>query len=290
MNIVITGSLGNISQPLTKELLQKGHAVTLVSSKPEKQPAIEALGATAAIGSIEDGPFVAATFAGAEAVYCMIPFNLAAADQGAYFRQVRQNYLQAIQQAGIRRVVLLSGWTAGVLGPASIENAFNELAGVGTTHLRPAYFYSNFYGLLPMILEQGHIAANFGGEDSIVLVSPLDIAAAAAEELETPLTGHTVRYVASEEMSCQQAARILGTAIGKPDLPWVTITDQQMQQGLQLAGLPPQLAASIVTMQAGIHSGVVVEQYRRHRPVLGQVKLINFAKEFAAAYAAIAQK
>ncbi len=286
MNIVITGSLGNSSKPLAQELIQRGHAVTVISSQPAKQAAIEALGATAAIGSIEDGPFVAAAFAGAEAAYCMIPFSLTAADQGHYFRQVTQNYIQAIRQSGIKRVVVLSGWTAGVLSPASTENAFNELAGVGIAYLRPAYFYSNFYGLLPMIKEHGQIAANFGGEDPLVLVSPLDIATAAAEELETSLAGHTVRYVASEEMTCNQAARILGAAIGKRGLPWVTLTDQQMRQGLQSAGLPPQLADSIVPMQAAIHSGVVVENYHRHRPVLGRVKLTDFAQEFAAAYAA----
>lgn len=37
MKVIVTGSLGNISKPLTKELLQKGHTVTVISSDPEKQ-------------------------------------------------------------------------------------------------------------------------------------------------------------------------------------------------------------------------------------------------------------
>jgi nucleoside-diphosphate-sugar epimerase len=32
MKIVVTGSLGNISKPLTKELVQKKHSVTVISS------------------------------------------------------------------------------------------------------------------------------------------------------------------------------------------------------------------------------------------------------------------
>lgn len=36
MKIIITGSLGHISKPLTEELVQKGHAVTVISSNPEK--------------------------------------------------------------------------------------------------------------------------------------------------------------------------------------------------------------------------------------------------------------
>lgn len=39
MKIIVTGSLGNISQPLTKELVEKGHHVTVISSdeKSKKQ-------------------------------------------------------------------------------------------------------------------------------------------------------------------------------------------------------------------------------------------------------------
>jgi putative NADH-flavin reductase len=48
MKITLTGSLGNIGKPLTKELVQKGHAVTVISSNPKKQNEKEALGASAA--------------------------------------------------------------------------------------------------------------------------------------------------------------------------------------------------------------------------------------------------
>jgi uncharacterized protein YbjT (DUF2867 family) len=76
MNIVVTGSLGNISKPLAQTLVQQGHSVTVVSSKAERQKDIEAVGAKAAIDTVEDASFLAATFAGADAVYPMLPrFN-----------------------------------------------------------------------------------------------------------------------------------------------------------------------------------------------------------------------
>ena len=37
MKILVTGSLGNIGKPLTKELVAKGHTVTVVSSNPERK-------------------------------------------------------------------------------------------------------------------------------------------------------------------------------------------------------------------------------------------------------------
>ena len=45
MKITITGSLGHIGRPLTTGLVQKGHAGTVISSNPERQKKIEALGA-----------------------------------------------------------------------------------------------------------------------------------------------------------------------------------------------------------------------------------------------------
>jgi len=64
MKVIVTGSLGHISRPLTEELVQKGHTVTVVSSKAERQKDIEALGAIAAIGSMEDADFLYCDFQG----------------------------------------------------------------------------------------------------------------------------------------------------------------------------------------------------------------------------------
>ncbi|MGN6533622.1 MAG: SDR family oxidoreductase [Ginsengibacter sp.] len=71
MQIILTGSLGHISKPVTKILSEQGHLVTVISSKPERQKDIEDLGATAAIGTMEDIHFLTNTFRGADIVYLM---------------------------------------------------------------------------------------------------------------------------------------------------------------------------------------------------------------------------
>jgi len=73
MKIILTGSLGHIGKPLAQQLINAGHQVTVISSKVGKQTEIEALGATAAIGLLEDQDFLAAVFTGADAVYTMVP-------------------------------------------------------------------------------------------------------------------------------------------------------------------------------------------------------------------------
>jgi uncharacterized protein YbjT (DUF2867 family) len=291
MNVVITGSLGHIGKPLTEDLVQKGHAVTVISSKPEKQKDIEALSATAAIGSLEDADFLTATFTNADAVFLMIPPNFAEADQVTYYRRLSDNYVQAISQTGVKRVVLLSSYgahlnkdTGFILGAHHAEIILNQLADVAITHLRAGYFYYNLFGFIDMIKGAGFIGTNYGGDDKMVLVSPSDIAAVAAEELVKPATGQAICYVASDERTASEIAQVLGAAIGKPDLQWLVLTSDEMKQGMEQRGLPPHVIANFVELGASLHSGALLEDYEQHRPVLGNVKLEDFTKEFAAVY------
>ena len=296
MKITVTGSIGHISKPLTEELVEKGHTVRVISSNSERKKDIEDLGANAAVGSLEDVDFLTAAFDGADAVYCMIPpanyfdQNL---DLLEYYHRLGNNYAEAIRQSGIKRVVNLS--TIGgnldkgngiLLGAHDVEEILNKLPpDTAITHIRPTSFFYNLYGYTDLIKNQGVIAANYGAEDIVPWVSPVDIAAVIAEEIVTPLAGGKVRYVASDERTCSETASVLGAAVGKPELKWIIITDEQAQSALETIGMNPRVAAGMVEMYAGFHSGLLTEDYYRHRPkVLGKVKLEDFAKEFAAAF------
>jgi uncharacterized protein YbjT (DUF2867 family) len=292
MKIVVTGSLGHISQPLAKELVQQGHSVTVISSNPEKQKDIEALGANAAIGSLENVEFLTAVIANADTLFAMVPPNFAQTDQIAYYRSIGGNYVQALQRSTVKQVVHLSSYgahldkgTGFILGAHHVENMLNELPDIAITHLRPGYFYYNLFGFREMIKEAGIIGSNFGGDDKLVLVQPLDIAAAAAEEIVTAAGGRKVRYVVSDERTPNEIAQVIGAAIGLPDLEWVTFTNEQLQASLEQRGIPSPLATNFVEIGASIHSGALMEDYTLHPPLtLGKVKLEDFAREFAAAF------
>ncbi len=175
--------------------------------------------------------------------------------------------------------------TGFILGSHDIEGILNGLSDLAITHLRPTYFYTNLYNFVDTIKGTGSIGANYGGDDKIALVHPRDIAAAAVEEIETPTTGLKVRYVGSDELTASEIARILGAAIGKPDLKWLTFTDEQTQRGLEQSGMLPHIAANFVDLGASLHSGALQEDYELHQPTaMGKVKLADFAKEFAAAF------
>jgi uncharacterized protein YbjT (DUF2867 family) len=295
MKIIITGSLGNISKPLAKELVQKGHEVTVITSNSENQTKIEAIGAKATIGSVEDASFLTVAFTGADVVYCMIPRanyfdpNL---DLDAFTRKIGNNYAEAIKKSRVKRVVFLSSIGAhlekksGIIQRYNeIEAVLNKLQDVAITFMRPVAFYYNLLAYIPLIQNQGIIAANYGADKMISWVSPNDIAVAIAEEITTPLDGRKIRYVASEEVTGHETAHILGEAIGKPDLKWVLISDEEVLTGLVNVGMQPKIAAGLVEMYAGLYSGLLGEDFNQNRPpVMGKVKLAEYAKEFAAIY------
>ncbi len=293
MKVIVTGSLGNIGKPLTNQLVQEGHTVLVISSNPGKQKDIEALGATAAIGSLEDVDFLTRTFTNADAVYLMTPTNYSTTiDPREYYRTLGSYYAQAIRQSGIKRVVHLSSMgahldkgTGVILGAHDVEIMLRELPDISVTHLRPGYFYYNLYNYIPMIKGAGFIRANYGGDDRIVLVSPADIATVAAEELTANGIRKKVRYIASDERTVNEIAYLLGAAIGNPDLKWELCTDAQMLEDLERNGVKPNFAASLVELYHSVHSGAFIEDYEQNKPItMGKIKLEDFAKDFAAAF------
>ncbi|MEP6747201.1 MAG: NmrA family NAD(P)-binding protein [Bacteroidota bacterium] len=294
MKYVITGSTGHISKSIVIALVKEGHDVTVVTSKQDRAKEIESLGAKEAVGSVEDVAFLTKAFSGADAVYTMVPPAHDVADWKGFIGQVGKNYAAAIKAASVKYVVNLSSIGAHMAegcGPVSglnrVEAALNALEGVSIKHLRPAYFYYNLLNNISLVKNMGIIGGNFSVADKkFPIVDPADIANIATRYLLTPdFTGHTIQYIASDETSTDEIASTLGKAIDKPDLKWVTFTDEQSLQGAIQAGLPEELAKNYTEMGHAIYTGDMFEDYWHHRPAsLGKVKLNDFAKTFAGAY------
>lgn len=297
MKIIVTGSLGNISKPLTEMLVQKGHQVTVISSTTERKTAIEALGAKAAIGTMEDVSFLSKTFQGADAIYVMATLASESffdpnIDVVREMTQVGKNYKTAIEQAGVKKIVELSAIGAhkssdngNLVFHYNIENILKQLpADVSIKVMRPSGFYTNLLRSVKSAKDKGVIISNYDGDKKEPWVSPIDIAAAIAEEMEKPFEGRTVRYIASDEISPNEMAEALGNAIGKPELKWQAITNEQMLDGMVSMGMNLNAAKGLVDMQAAQGNGTLYEDYNQHKPTLGKVKLTDFAKEFAMAY------
>jgi uncharacterized protein YbjT (DUF2867 family) len=293
MKYVLTGSIGHITKPLAKKLLEKGHNVTIITSNADRVKEIESLGASAAVGSVEDVSFLKKSFSGADAVYLMIPPKWAVTNWIEYQHLVSHNYVEAVNSNGIKNVVLLSSIGAHtrkgagpVDGVAYLEEKLNELKEVNSTFLRPSYFYYNLFNQIPLIKNAGIMGSTQSPDHKIVLTHTSDIADAAAEVLlKLDFKGQVIRYIASDEQTWANVTKVLGTAIQKPELPFVEFTDDQSLQGMLGAGLSNTIAEGFLAMGKAMRSGEMEADYWKNKPAqLGKVKLTDFAKEFAAAY------
>lgn len=156
---------------------------------------------------------------------------------------------------------------------------------VAIKFMRPVGFYYNMFSFIPTIKNAGSIFQNYGGDElKEPWVSPSDIAETIAEEIELPFNGRKVRYIASDEVSPNEVATILGDAIGKPDLKWIVISNENFIANLVHAGFSLQAAEGLAAMNVSRVSGVLYEDYHKHKPTLGKVKLKDFAKEFAVVF------
>jgi len=321
MKIILTGSLGNISKPLTIDLVQRGHSVTAISSKIERKREIEALGARAAIGSIRDLEFLTRTFTGADIVYLMEPSDQARLFDSTYdiyesISGLVTLYKKAVVGSGVKRIVHLSSIGAhtdqgvGLLKFHFLaESVLKSLpADVSIKFMRPVGFYGNllqnietikstskgfigailalqYYGIAGLLSsKRGVILANYGGNVINLLVSPNDIASVIAEEMEMPFEGRTIRYIASEEPTCDEVAKLLGKSIGKDYLKWGRVSDKMIRNAMLKRGMNKMIVDGLVEMGAAAHRGELYEDYYKHRPLLGKTKLRTYAPVFAEAY------
>jgi len=292
MKITLIGSLGNITKPLAKILIKKGHQVTIISSNSAREEEIKALGAKPAIGKLEDTDFLTLAFTEADAVYTMVPPDFSVSNFRLYIASTGKSIANAIKRAQVKKVVNLSSigadlpsGTGPIAGLHDVEHTFEQLD-ADIKHLRAAYFYINFLGNIDMVKHTGILGSNYSAETKMVLVHPIDIAAAAAYELESDFTGKSVRYVASSDNNVAgDVARYIGQAINNPNLPWIEFSDEQALQGMMDAGLPEEIAKNYVEMGTAIRSGKLFEDYFKNKlSALGNVKLVDFAKDFASAY------
>lgn len=288
---VITGSIGHISKPVVEGLIKIGKEVKVVTSSGDRVKEIEKLGAIALVGNVQDVNFLKSAFKGADVVYTMIPPLWQTSDWRKSMNEVARNYAEAIEANHVKYVVNLSSIGAHVgngVGPVDglydFEKLLNKISGLNVRHLRPSFFFYNFFAQIGLIKQAGFMGANYGDKEKLFLVHTSDIAAAALEELSNVnFKGSSVRYIIGDERSGQEIADVLGRAIGR-DLKWMVFTDDQQKQGLLQAGLSETHAANYTAMGRALRDGFMQEDARKNKPSLVKTKLEDFAKEFAAAF------
>jgi uncharacterized protein YbjT (DUF2867 family) len=270
-HVIVTGATGHIGSHLIDLLRQRGVTVTAVGRTAERLGAAVAQGAQAAVGHLEDTEFLTRTFTGADAVFAMIPPSPAEPDFLAYQRKIVESLGAAVESAGVPRVVALSSvgaehpaGTGPITGVHWLEQRLGRIPGLHSVHLRPAYFMENHLNGLGLIRGQGIYGSPLQGDIPFPMVATRDIAAAAADLLAEPaFEGRSIRYLLGDrDYTLTEAATILGTAIGKPGLPYVQFPYDAAREALVGGGLSPSFADDYVEMSQGFNSGHIGHEGR----------------------------
>jgi uncharacterized protein YbjT (DUF2867 family) len=260
----------------------------------EKFSALAEKGAEGRVGDLTDTTFLTEAFHGSDAVFAMIPPDPAASDIRADQRGIAERLIEAIKAAGVTHVVALSSIGGGLsegTGPIAGLHDFEELLkpvpNLSVVVLRPTYFMENFLHSIPMIKSSGINGSTIRGDVPLAMIATRDIAAAAAEYLATPtFSGYTVHdLLGPRDYTFREATSIFGTAIGKPDLPYVEFPQVDYRKGLIGAGFSESVADAYVEMETAIDDGRIQATVTRNESNTTPTTLEEFARDtFAPTY------
>lgn len=292
MKITLLGSLGHINSYVVPELVKQGHQVTVVSHSDKRQKEIEALGAKAAIGSMQDVEFLTSVFQGKDVVYLMLSGINNTEDMVESARKQAKIFQKAIVNSGVKRVVDLSSVGADQ-GPEVgslyiyhvIENILKELTDVIYTFVRPTGFYNNLLAKIPEIKTEHAMIENRPSTAINMYVDPKDIADVVLKALLRRTTQTEVRYVASDSATGAELVKYIAKEIDMPDLKWIEISDQEMQTRLEKV-MPKSFAESFTKMYAQERTPEFYADFFQHHSEFGTVKLSEFMKIFGKSYRA----
>lgn len=261
---VITGATGNTGRVVAERLLAKGKKVRVIGRKAERlQPLVEK-GAEPFVADLGDSAALVRAFQGAEAVYLMVPPDLASTDVRAYRNRINQSFFDALHQSGVKHAVVLSSIgadkpekTGPVVGLHELEEKLKQVRGLNVLFLRAGYFMENTLGLIGAIQAMGMMAGPVAADLKLPMIATRDIGEAAADALlRLDFTGQQTRELLGQrDITMTEAASVVGQAIEKPGLSYIHAPDEQIKPALLQLGMSGNMAGLLLEMAASLNSG-----------------------------------
>lgn len=297
--IVVTGASGRTGRRVAEALLARGKNVRAIGRDTARLATLLNLGAEAAVGSIEDVPQLTKFFRGAEAVYLVLPEDLSQPDLRAHQERISNCYAAAIANARVEFVVNLSSiggqhpkGTGPIVGLHNQEQKLNRIEGLNVLHLRSAYFMANLFASLKPLLATGTLPGGMRGDIAIPWIATKDIGDYAAMRLEArDFAGSSIQELHGQrDISMNEAASIVGKAIGNPDVKYVQVPSPVLEANLLQMGMPPKSAGLILEMWEGANAGLIRPEEPRSARNTTPTSLESFVSEvFAPAVLAASQ-
>ena len=228
------------------------------------------------------------------AVYLVLPEDLSQQDLRAHQERVSDCYATAIKNAHVRFAVNLSSigaqhakGTGPIVGLHNQEQKLNQVDGLHVVHLRAAYFMENLFLSMTPLRATGTLPGGMRGDAPMPWIATRDIGAYAANRIVArDFSGSSIQELHGQrDISMNEAAAIVGKAIGKPDTTYVQVPSPMLEIALLNMGLPKKTAELIVEMWEGANAGLIVPQEARSASNTTPTTLESFVTEiFVPAY------
>jgi uncharacterized protein YbjT (DUF2867 family) len=249
---VVVGATSDVGKVVAEKLEAWGHQVRPVSR--------------GAGVSIDDTEGLTQAFSGADGAFLMIPFDMQAPDLHERENEIGTKLAGAVKTAGVRRVVLLSGVSAhvkagSVLGAAMMEERLDGLGIAELVHVRAGFFMENFLKGLGLVAQAdtGAYGTAFRPDVATPMIATTDVGKTAADLLtEEPFRQPRVReLLGPRDYTMAEATRILGSAIGKPELKYVQVPYEDARTSMLEMGVSPSFADAIMETARSFNDGDV---------------------------------
>ncbi|OXM67090.1 MULTISPECIES: NAD(P)H-binding protein [Amycolatopsis] len=260
--IVITAPAGRIGRQLTESLLTAGAPVRVIVRDPSRlAPAVREK-AEVVIGSHGDPEVVGKAFAGADAVFWLVPPNPAADSLDRAFLDFTRPACELFRTQDLR-VVGVSALGRGVAvnaGLVSASLAMDDLiasTGVPYRALTMPTFMDNVLWQAASITRDGVWSEMAVPGHKRPLCATKDIAGAAARLLldETWTGRGEVPVLGPEDLSHLEMAGIMSDVLGRP-VRFEQVTAEALKAGLRQRGWTEAMAQGMADMMAAKNAGL----------------------------------
>lgn len=290
---VVIGATGNTGKPIAHALLAAGKKVRIISRDPAKAKELTDRGAELFAGDPSNTALLTKAFDGATAVYAMIALEWNTPDYFAHQKRHADSIATALAAAKVKYVVSLSSVgthiekdSGVVFGLRYMEQTFNAIPGINALHLRPTYFMENVLGQVGVVKQMGIMGSPVKGDLKLNMIATKDIAAYAAKRLlSLDFSGASVQYLLGQrDLTYHEVARVMGGAIGKPDLKYVEFSHEDFGRALLQLGASQSLADNMNAFIRQLNAGRVLEDAARTPESTTPTAIEEFAKTFAYVY------
>ena len=263
--IIITAPAGQIGHQVLGNVLSSGEPIRVIVRNPSRLRAEARERVEVVQGSHGDIDVVDQAFAGADAVFWLVPPDPHANSVEAAYVDFTRPACDAFKRHGVQRVVGISALGRGTVaarhaGLATASLAMDDLiasTGVSYRALTMPSFMDNLLRQVPAIKDRGVFVTPISGDRKLPSCATRDIATAAARLLldgSWSGAGH-VAVLGPEDLSFNDMAQIMSEVLSQP-VRYQQITGQALKDRLTGAGMSDAMAQATVDMMIAKDQGL----------------------------------